>query len=96
MATYFIDIRDADGVVRDAEGASYSGLEEALSEAKASARDLIRQYMERQLPLGAACVEVRDIQGTIMASLTVAEILEHPSHPFFKNDCSDSPDPGHR
>ena len=96
MMTYFIDLRDEDGVVMDEEGANFSDLESALDEAKATARDLVRQYMDRSLPLGAACVEIRDAQGIVIATLTVAEILDHPIHPFFKNDCSDSPDTGHR
>lgn len=46
MTQYFIDLRDVRGIVRDEEGAEFSSLEEALDEAKASARDLIKQYLD--------------------------------------------------
>jgi hypothetical protein len=96
MTIYFIDVRDSEGVVIDEEGGDFPGLEQALDEAKASARDLVRQYMDRHIALGAACVEVRDMQGRTVATLKVSEVLEHPIHPFFKNNCADAPDPGHR
>ena len=31
-----------------------------------------------------------------MAALTVAEVLENPIHPAFKEHCADKPQPGHR
>jgi hypothetical protein len=95
MTRYFIDLRDARGTVRDEEGADYAHLEEALDEAKASARDMVQQYMEGRVPLTETCVEVRDASGRTLASLTVAEVLEHPVHPAFKNRCSDTPRAGH-
>jgi hypothetical protein len=96
MPRFFIDLRDESGLVKDQEGAVYSHIEDALDEAKASARDLVRQYMDNQTPLGTTCVEVRDVQGRTIATLTVAEVLEHPVHPAFKNDCAEVPKPGHR
>jgi len=95
MARYFIDLHDARGTVRDEEGAEYGHLEEALDEAKASARDMVQQYMDGRISLNATCVEVRDDAGRILASLTVAEVLDHPSHPAFKNHCNDTPRAGH-
>jgi hypothetical protein len=86
---YFIDLRDASGIVRDHEGAQYEHIEDALDEAKASARDLVRQYMDDRVSLRETCVEVRDVQGRTVAALTVAEVLEHPVHPEFKRGCDD-------
>ena len=63
MPKYFIDLQDASGIVRDHEGAQYEHVEDALNEAKASARDLVRQYMDNRISLRATCVEVRDVQG---------------------------------
>jgi hypothetical protein len=96
MPKFFIDVRDATGMVLDDEGAQFQHIEDALDEAKASARDLVRQYMENHTSLSETCVEVRDVQGRTVATLTVAEVLEHPVHPEFKNECGDSPRPGHR
>jgi hypothetical protein len=96
MQKYYIDVRDVAGTVPDEEGAEFKHLEDALEEAKASARDLVQQYMDNRIPLSATCVEVRDTEGRTVATLTVAEILQHPAHPAFKQECSDVPRPGHR
>ena len=95
MARYFIDFWDRYGMVRDEEGANFAHLEDALEEAKASALDLAKQYMDNRLSLSDTCVQVRDEQGKTVASLTVAEVLAHPMHPAFKNGCSDAPQRGH-
>ena len=96
MTRYFLDYRDAQGMVRDDEGADFAHLEDALDEAKATARDLVKQRLDDRTPLTATCVEVRDLSGKIVATLTVAEVLEHPVHPEFKNDCADIPRVGHK
>ncbi len=96
MPRYYIDLRDQGGMTRDEEGAEFAHLEDALTEAKDSARDLVRQFMNDRTPLGDACVEVRDADGRLVAVLTVAEVLEHPVHPAFKSTCSESPNLGHR
>lgn len=96
MPRYFIDLRNHGGMAHDEEGADFLHLEDALTEAKDSARDLVRQYMDSRTPLGETCVEVRDAQGRIVAVLTVAEVLEHPVHPAFKNSCGERARPGHR
>ena len=93
MPRFFIDLRDKSGLIRDEEGAVYSHIEDALDEAKASARDLVQQYMDNRVPLGDSCVEM---QSRTIATLTVAEVLDHPVHPSFKNRCSDHAKPGHR
>lgn len=96
MPRYFIDLRDAGGIIRDEEGAVYGHIEDALDEAKESARDLVRQYMDDRVSLGSTCVEVRDVQGRTIATLTIAEVLQHPMHPTFKKTCAEAAKPGHR
>ncbi len=96
MPRYFIDLRNKGGMARDEEGTEFVYLEDALTEAKDSARDLVRQFIDTRTPLGETCVEVRDTQGQVVAVLTVAEVLEHPVHPAFKNTCAEPPRPGHR
>lgn len=89
MRHYFIDVRDAQGMVRDEEGADFAHLEDALDEAKASARDLTKQYVDDKVSLTAICIEVCDSASRTIATLTAVEILAHPNHPEFKNHCSD-------
>ncbi len=95
MARFFIDLRDTKGMVYDDEGTDFDHVEDALKEAKASARDLVKQYVDNRVPLDESCVEIRDVDGRTIATLTVAEVLAHPIHPAFKNHCSDAPKPGH-
>jgi hypothetical protein len=94
MPRYFIDLRDKHGLVKDEEGARYEYLEDALDEARASALDLVHQYMDDRISLSDTCIEVRDVQGRTVATLTVAELLEHPGRPQFKNDCAEIPKAG--
>jgi hypothetical protein len=96
MPRFFIDLRDGEHLVKDEEGAFYSHIEDALDEAKASARDLVKQYLDDRISLTSTCVEVRDVQGRTVATLTVAEVLDHPIHPTFKNTCAEAPKLGHR
>jgi hypothetical protein len=96
MAIFYIDLRDGRGVIRDEEGADFAHLEDALEEAKASARDMVKQYVDDRLALTSTCVEVRDHGGNTVAALTVAEVLAHPHHPEFKNHCDDPPTRGRR
>lgn len=96
MPRFFIDLRDRNGLVKDEEGAIYEHIEDALDEAKASARDLAQQYLQDRISMGSTCVEIRDVHGRTVAALTVAEVLEHPVHPAFKNGCADTASPGHR
>jgi hypothetical protein len=39
MARFYIDLRDAKGMILDDEGSDFDHVEDALNEAKASARD---------------------------------------------------------
>jgi hypothetical protein len=96
MPHFFIDLRYKGGTAFDEEGAEFAHLEDALTEAKNSARDLVRQFMDDRTPLSETCIEVRDTDGHVVAVLTVAEVLEHPIHPAFKNTCAEAPRPGHR
>ena len=95
MPHFFIDLRDTRGMVLDDEGAEFDHIEDAFDEAKASARELLKQYVDNHIPLDETCVEIRDVFGRTIAVLTVAEVIDHPINPAFKNHCSDAPKPGH-
>jgi len=87
MPRFFIDLRDKQGMIRDEDGAVFDHIEDALEEAKASARDLVKQYVDAKIPLSETCVEIRDSLNRTVAALKIAEIVEHPQHPEFKNSC---------
>lgn len=96
MPRFFIDLHDPRGIVKDEEGAFFEHIEDALDEAKASARDMVQQYMDARTSLKQTCVEVRDVQGRTVASLSIAEVLDHPLHPAFQQSCAELPRSGNR
>ena len=96
MPHFYFDVRDHHGLITDDEGADFRCLNDALFEAKASARDIAHQCISNNVPVSSSCVEVRDDRGQVVAALTVAEVLAHPMHPEFKNRCSDFPHRDHR
>jgi hypothetical protein len=96
MAHYFIGLRDVNGMVRDEDGAEFAHLEEAQNKAKESARDVIRHYVDNRVPSTATCIEVRNDRCRIVATLTVAEVIEHPLYPEFKSSCADIPQAAQR
>ena len=54
----------------------------ALAEAEATARDLAKQLIDMKRPLSAV-VEVRDVKGTLIASIPLAKaILPRPKGTF--------------
>src|SRR3954466_7764207 len=91
MAKFYIDIHEKTGIIRDEEGAHFSTLEDAFTEAKHSARDLVQQYINERRPLGETCVSIRDEHGQTVAALTVADIINSPEHPAFKSSCPTPP-----
>jgi hypothetical protein len=94
MTRYHFNIRDRQGLVLDEEGSSYRILSEALTEAKASARDLVKQLLDNRTVLLEQCIEVTDDSGRLLAALPVVEVLRHPNFPRFQSECQDlNPEP---
>jgi hypothetical protein len=75
MPRYFIDVRDPEGTIEDEKGAYYPDVRHALDKATADARDLVEQYPDDGLVWGTTSVDVRDEQGQLVASSTLAELL---------------------
>jgi hypothetical protein len=55
MTRYYIDLRDANGILIDDEGADLAHMEDALEEGKSSARDVIKQYVDNLVSLNETC-----------------------------------------
>lgn len=87
MPLYHFNIHQPDGVAIDYEGTECAGLAEALEEAKASARDVALDRIRQGRSTDEPCVEVQDSTGKTVAALSVAEVLEHPYSPKFKDEC---------
>ena len=89
MTRYHFNIRDRQGLVLDEEGSNHRIFSEALTEAKASARDLAKQLLDNRTVLLEQCIEVTDDSGRILAALPVVEVLRHPNFPRFQSECQD-------
>ena len=90
MARYYFHIQDRLGAIRDEEGAEFSSLDNAKEEAKASAKDAARTYLAQGVPLDSPCVEICDELGTVVAAISVREVLAHPEAPRFAADCGEA------
>jgi hypothetical protein len=87
MPRYFFHIIHHGQFIRDDEGSILPGLDAVEREAKASALDLASQIASvRQRP-DDWCIEVHDIDGKIVTSLLVTEVMEHPRNPQFSDQC---------
>lgn len=87
MARYFFNIHKPDSVATDHTGLEFTELGYALDEAKAVARDVALQYLDRGLSLSEPCIEITDDAGRVVAALSVGEVLAHPYAPEFKDEC---------
>lgn len=87
MARYHFNIRDREGLTLDDEGSEFELFEEALDEAKASARDLARQLIASSTAVAEQCIEITDDGGIVLKALPVAEVVKHPNYPKFEDHC---------
>jgi hypothetical protein len=87
MPNYHFNVRSNRTLAVDQEGDNFRSFGEALEEAKASARDLAHQLLNNRVALAAACVEVTDDDGKVLAALPVDEVLKHPNFPQFREQC---------
>ena len=90
MARYFFHILDRGHRIPDEEGSDWPNLEAAKNEARASARDLAAQAIQRGESPSTICVEIHDPVGRILAALAVEEVLDHPRYPAFDVACRSS------
>jgi hypothetical protein len=87
MARYFFYIVQDGKEIADHEGNEFSGLDEAKSEAVASAKDVARQDIAESRSLKDACIEIRDESGAVLAAIDIQEVLDRPAHPNFGQAC---------
>ena len=74
MPRYYLHIVDG-RMVRDEEGQEFPGLEEARTEAIASARSIMREALwEGRLPLNE-CIQIADGNGTILETVPFREAI---------------------
>jgi hypothetical protein len=87
MPRYFFHVYQDDRRVDDTEGTACRDLEEAKNYAVESARELANQAIGNGTPPSTLCLEIADNMGRILAALTIAEVMENPGSPAFKQNC---------
>jgi hypothetical protein len=75
MPRYFFHITDEEGLSRDDEGTELPNLEAARLEARASARDLIANYMKNRTPVTRQSLQISDAQGNVLETIDVRDVL---------------------
>lgn len=87
MQRYFFHVYQGGRLISDPEGSLCEGFEVARREAIDTAKDLAHRAIENGVSASSICVEIIGEDGTCLASLTVAEVLEHPDAPAFRDAC---------
>ena len=75
MPRYYFHIRDENGFIEDDEGTEAPDLENAKSEARASARDLAIDEIRNKRPVDGRKVEVADEDGKTLAVIAVRDVV---------------------
>lgn len=78
MALYFFHVCHESGLVPDEEGTECVNLDAALEEARASARDLAKQFIDERVPLAKSRIEILDETGCVVAFVPLNEVLSKP------------------
>jgi hypothetical protein len=72
---YYFHICDAEGMSRDEEGSDLPDIDAARREAKASARDLITQYMKNRAPVTGQKLQIVDETGEVLEIMDLRDVL---------------------
>ena len=87
MERYFFQVHQGDRTICDPEGSLCEGTQAARLEAIHTAKDLAHRAIENGISSTTLCVEIMGEDGIRVAALTVAEVLEHPDTPVFRDTC---------
>ena len=87
MQRYFFHVHQGSRLIADPEGSVCEGAEAARREAIDTAKDLAHRAIENGISSSSICVEIIGEDGIRVAALTVAEVLENPDTPMFRDSC---------
>jgi hypothetical protein len=87
MERYFFQVHQGGRTISDPDGSLCEDAAAARLEAIDTAKDLAHRAIENGVPSSALCVEIIGEDGVRVAALTVAEVLEHPDRPTFRDAC---------
>src|SRR3954449_2888853 len=75
MPRFYLDVLNGSQVLEDPDGQAFADLDAAMSEAVASARDLVAHGLLRNEDLSDRCVLIRDDAGGTVARVPVRSAL---------------------
>jgi hypothetical protein len=75
MPRFYFHICDDEGMSRDDEGTDLLDLEAAREEARASARDLISNYMKTRQSVNTQTLQIADAGGNVLEVMGVRDVL---------------------
>ena len=88
MTTFYFHMRDSDGLVEDPDGSELVDLEAAIEEAKAAARALVADRIQRNKRLRPTTIEITDEKGNVLHTVTFREVLEDALDPLLRAPCA--------
>jgi hypothetical protein len=75
MPRFYFHICDDEGMSRDEEGTDLPDTDAARRDAKASARDLISQYMKNRKSVTGQTLQIADETGEVLQVMDVRDVL---------------------
>ena len=75
MSIFYFHIRSASSLIEDLEGSVLPNLAAACTEARMSAHDLLVELIKAELPLDGQCIEVADVDGVVVASVSLKNTI---------------------
>ena len=75
MPRFYFHICDAEGMSHDEEGSDLPDIDAARREAKASARDLITEYMKNRKPINGQTLQIADADGNVLEIMDLRDVL---------------------
>jgi hypothetical protein len=76
MQRLFLHLRSDDNLIRDDEGCLFADLEDAKTEALATGREMIADWVGKRKKLGTFQIEVQDQEGQVLAVMPLREMLD--------------------
>lgn len=87
MQRFFFHVYQDHRRIEDREGTVCETTTQARTEAIQSVKELAKQAISSNVSPLQTCLEIVDEEGVIVAAITVAEILAHPTMPRFQDTC---------
>lgn len=76
MPTYFFHVRDGALLLEDKDGTELADLDAAISEARASAREIAADSLRSDEVIDGRTIEVADVTHAVLATVLIRDVIE--------------------